>query len=191
LDHISDGVFDGCLYLESVVLPATVKVIGATCFAGCRTLANSPFPVNSEIVRIGEMAFMGCESLKSLYLPSSVEFVGDSCFNRCDLLSKLAFVLPSHLRELLDVPCRLPGPVDIPDSVEVLGLSDWSDLRREQVFNFGSQSKLREIRVRRDRLSIAVRHFSEDPPPYDQSFLQVSTRSLKVFRMKLEFEATR
>jgi hypothetical protein len=50
---------------------------------------------------------------------------------------------------------------------------------RDQVLRFGMQSRLSELRVQTPKPGSTV---------YGRSFLHVSTRSLKVFRSKLEFE---
>jgi hypothetical protein len=137
--------------LERIIIPSTVKTIGGRCFSSCKRLQNVSLPVDSELVRIEEAAFQFCCSLRSLFLASSVEFVGARCFGRCHWFSSLAFGSPSHLRELLDLPCGLSGFISIPDSVEILGL--FGSLRlsvrglRSQVLIFGAESRLSEIRT--------------------------------------------
>jgi hypothetical protein len=176
LRRVSKFAFCACASLESIAVPSTVTEIGTSCLFGCEKLQNLTFPVDSELVRIEDNALARCHSLESLFLPSSVEFVGVDCFDGCKALSSLTFGLPSHLRELLDIPSPLEGFVRIPDSVEVL--CAFGTLRRQsvQVLIFGDESSLNEvIRVTPDH---SRRHLS---------FLRVSSRSLKRFRMNLEF----
>jgi hypothetical protein len=139
--------------------------------------------VDSEIVRIGDGAFQNCWALRSLFLPSSVEFVGEGCFGGCNELSSLTFGSPSHLRELLDLPRSLSGFIGIPDSVEPLGIFGRLRGVQTQVLSFGVESKLNETRTAKltafdTRFDSRVR----------RSLLVVSSRILKVFRTKLEFE---
>jgi hypothetical protein len=177
LDRLPDQTFCGCVCLKSIILPATVKVIGARCFDLCQNLENSPLPADSGVVRIGQQAFSNCHFLSSLFLPSSVEFVGEHCFDGCGSLSKLTFASPSHLRELLDLPARLSGLVAIPDSVEILRIyKRWEDRFRDTVLTFGAELRLTQFRV-----------VSEDSLPC-RLLVRVSARSLKLFRINLEFE---
>jgi hypothetical protein len=182
LNCIPDWAFAHCSELESIIIPSTVKTIGAHSFSHCHKLAHSPLPVDSEVVRIEQMAFESCCSLESLALPSSVEFVGEACFEGCDSFSNLTFGSPSRLLELLAIPQLLSGFVCIPDSVEILGSFGTSNYSSDyvQVLSFGVDSKLSAIRIRTE----------EDGDLFFcyRSFLQVSTRSLKSFRMNLEFE---
>jgi hypothetical protein len=151
----------------------------------CHRLANVFLAVDSEIVRIGDGAFWNCLALRSLFLPSSVEFVGKGCFAGCIGLSSLTFGSPSHLRELLDLPRSLSGFISIPDSVETLVL--FGRLRRiqTQVLSFGVESRLNEVR----KATVKTFHNPINSLLVRRSFLVVSSRSLKAFRMKLEFEA--
>jgi hypothetical protein len=178
LDQIHDEAFCNCPSLESIVLPPSVRKLGCHSFAKCRKLATSPLPFDSELVTICAFAFDACLSLRSIFLPSSVEFVGAQCFRGCHSLLSLTFSSPSHLQKLLDLPPNLSGFVSIPDSVEVLLLPGDLDAAPKWILTFGPQSSLREI----------VKPKPRSRP--SRSFLQVSTRSLKVFRRTLEWEGT-
>jgi hypothetical protein len=182
LKCIPDSAFTECHLLESITVPSTVTTLGGSCFSGCYKLAHSPMPIDSEVVRIENLAFSGCSSLTSLFLPSSVQFVGPGCFEGCRALLAVTFGSPSNLRELLDFPPLLSGFAAIPDSVESLALSGISQYERahrspERALTFGIDSRLSEVR---ERSSLWYK-----PSP---SFLHISTRSLKLLRMKSEFK---
>jgi hypothetical protein len=179
LKCISDHAFVLCAALESIVLPSSVKIIEAGCFFGCRKLVVSPLPVDSEVVRIERIAFSGCGSLRSMILPPSVAFVGEFCFRECSALSSLTFASPSHLRELLDLPPQLPVFLSIPDSVEILSFQSAPPPLHDRTLIFGPDSRLTEIRAKRSPRSSRWR-----------SFVQFSSRSLKAFRIDLEFRPT-
>jgi hypothetical protein len=136
----------------------------------------------SELARIENNAFEGCCVLTSMFLPSSVEFVGESCFENCVSLSSLRFGSPSHLRELLDLPRPLSGVIDIPDSVETLGLFGSFREQANQVLRFGVDSRLNQIKAAKVK-------DARDTSLVRRSLLLVSTRSVKMMRMNLEFEA--
>jgi hypothetical protein len=179
LNHIPLGAFDCCHLLQSVVFPPSVKTLGPECLSNCPKLVDSPLPINSEVVRIGKLAFACCSSLNSMVIPSSVEYVGSHCFNQCASLHALTFSSPSHLRDLLDLPAGLYGFVSIPDSVEVLSLCPYSPPGSELTLQFGRNSRLAEV--------MRSQVFCLDGSG-STAFLQVSTRSLKMFRKNLEFE---
>jgi hypothetical protein len=149
------------------------------------------FQAGSKLVRIEQEAFSGCSSLKRLCLPSSLEYVGANCFEGCRSMSTLEFAMPSHLRELMDLPQRWRRLGEIPDSVEILGLARWDmdlgwrdhmdlapvfgiSIPRQRTgryaLNFGRESMLKQVITGTRR-----------------SFLRLSSRNLKLFRSDLEF----
>jgi hypothetical protein len=88
----------------------------------------------------------------------------------------LLFVPVTQLRELLDLPPRLVGVQDIPDSVEVLCLSSIFQRPCFRAVKFGRESRLVEIKRPSAEITSARR-----------CFLGVSSASLKVLRLNLEF----
>jgi hypothetical protein len=210
LGSIPMEAFFACSALESIVLPSSVKTLGVRCFCRCLKLVNSPLPVDSEVVRIEPGAFWNCSLLTSVFLPSSIEFIGEQCFQDCDSLSILTFGLPSHLRELLDLPPNLLCFVSIPDSVEVLSVGaaggTWfgPDLFSCGPGPAGSVGRLsgpdsgqglsgrssgRTLSFGRDsRLAdFEAGSNARGRRLGDRTFVQFSSGWLKRFRMKLEF----
>jgi hypothetical protein len=177
LDRVPRRAFRSCPSLESIILPPCTKILEASCFGACNRLAESPFPADSEVVRIDQSAFSACWSLKSMRLPSLTEFVGELCFCYCDALLDFTFPAPSRIRELLDLPPQLGGFIAIPDSVEILSFHRSGRYLPSRTLRFGRESRLRELRA------IGIQDYMAT-----RSFVQVSSRSLKLFRAKLEFE---
>jgi hypothetical protein len=174
LTSIGFGVFGNCSVLKAIAVPATVQVIQKNAFEDCADLEAVTFTDDSKLVRIESKAFSGCCALSALALPPLVEFVGRNCFSYCASLSNLTLSL--RIRELLDLPCCWNGWRAIPDSVERLGFSREASDPRESVFIFGRESRLVKVIAR-----------SSERGKSCQSFVQVSTRSLKVFRSRMEF----
>jgi predicted esterase len=73
--EIPDSAFAGCTNLESVVLPASCKVVGTNAFAGCVKLAAFS---GAEVVTVGADAFRGCVALGTV--PPSVTNCGAYAF---------------------------------------------------------------------------------------------------------------
>jgi hypothetical protein len=183
LNSIPKHGFSSCECLQSIVLPPSVKILDDCCFLRCVKLVDSPLPLESEVVRIGPCAFGCCSSLTSMVLPSTLEYVGAWCFRNCNSLHGLTFSSPSKLRELLTLPPALFGFVPIPASVEVLAVSPLWRRGEERGLTFGDDSRLAKITREQD--------YRQHPPGHVTvyaAFLQVSARSLKLFRQNLEFE---
>ena len=66
---ISEGTFEGCSSLSSVVIQEGVREIGYRTFAKCLRLLALSFP--ASVMTIGDEAFYGCRSLQK------IEFLGD------------------------------------------------------------------------------------------------------------------
>ena len=62
LTEISDYAFAGCIFLQEVKIPSTVKKIGKYAFYNCSNLTKIEIPKSIE--EIAENAFEGCTSLK-------------------------------------------------------------------------------------------------------------------------------
>jgi hypothetical protein len=62
LTEISDYAFSGCVYLQEVKIPDSVKKIGKYAFYNCSNLTKIEIPKSIE--EIAENAFEGCPSLK-------------------------------------------------------------------------------------------------------------------------------
>ena len=73
-------------YIESVSIPASVKVIGDTAFAGCEHLKEVLIADKSQLEQIGASAFYLCPSLESIRIPASLKEIGTGAFSECDSL---------------------------------------------------------------------------------------------------------
>lgn len=80
---IGKNAFKACPSLETVVLPTSVKSIGANAFAGCAYLWCFTVPEDGALKSIEKEAFANCTALSSFTLPSGVESIGVSAFYGC------------------------------------------------------------------------------------------------------------
>ena len=73
---IPDGCFQYFDGLEEVVLPASLKEIGASAFADCTRLRDPVLPEGTSV--IGDGAFQGDFSIRRLVLPASLTRIGEN-----------------------------------------------------------------------------------------------------------------
>ena len=148
---IGDRAFSGCSKMQLVVMPETVREIGAYAFYGCSGMKGK-VSIGANVVRIGASAFYGCSALTEvLFRARDCEYMGGSVsmtvFGNCRSLRKVtvdedvrripdyafcgvdaisdSLVLPSSLayvgKYAFAYCSSLGGGVTIPDGVESIG----------------------------------------------------------------------
>ena len=112
--------------LATVVLPSTLKKIGASAFEECSLLSNFVMPEN--VISIGNRAFYSCSSLIEMVLPDSVKAIGNETFKGCSSLKSVEFP-----KELLTIGanafdgCRSLEVVKLPPTVTALSDNAFSN----------------------------------------------------------------
>ena len=86
--EIGDSAFEGCVGIESVVLPETVERIGWNAFKECTALERVTIPDGVKL--IDSYAFELCSALESVKIPGSVEAVEAGAFRYCTALRSLS-----------------------------------------------------------------------------------------------------
>ncbi len=97
---LAEYSFAGCTELVDVVLPDSLKYIGAGAFSGCTNLVNPILPEN--LTSIGNRAFYGCSNIGRIEIPDSIETIDTEAFYNCNNLKKI--FLPTHTIQLGDYP---------------------------------------------------------------------------------------
>lgn len=112
------------VYLEpketKVIIPDTVKEIGAYAFSNCSTLMEVEIP--ESVKQIGMGAFYSCCGLKSVYIPDTVTSISNSAFYKCNNLVEVR--LPSTLKKIEEQTfhnCFNLKKINIPDTIETIG----------------------------------------------------------------------
>ena len=85
--EIANGAFSECKFLENVIIPEGVKLIGNDAFSGCSALKNMTIP--KGVINIGDSVFSGCSSLESVIIPEGVRTIGNSIFKGCSSLKSI------------------------------------------------------------------------------------------------------
>ena len=82
---IADFAFKGCKKLKEIILPSTLKKIGACAFEGC-PIKNITIPKSVKSIEPG--AFAG-SSIKSITIPKTVKKLGEGVFGNCKKLESI------------------------------------------------------------------------------------------------------
>ena len=117
---ISDGAFQNCTGITSIVIPDSVISIGGSTFSGCTSLAEIVIP--DSVTSIGGYAFSYCTSLTEIVIPDSVTTIGKSAFSGCTSLSKVD--LPKKLTTIEAYTfsgCSSLESIVIPEGVTAIG----------------------------------------------------------------------
>lgn len=95
--EIADRAFEKCTDLKAVIIPKSVKRIGAYAFheSYLETLI-----IEDGVEVIGERAFSFCRFLSNIYLGSSIKILENGAFQRCANISTV--LLPKETEELYD-----------------------------------------------------------------------------------------
>lgn len=90
INTIVDCAFAGCLILESVTYPLSLRNIKDWTHAGNISLKNVSF--SPGINQIGEMVFANCYAIQSIFIPETVSKVGFSIFKDCTNMTSIYFL---------------------------------------------------------------------------------------------------
>ena len=113
---VESAIFRNTTALKSIVLPDSVKVIGANLFENS---GIESIQLSASLTAISEYAFTGCKNLKSLVVPDSVVAIYDYAFYDCAALTDVA--LGSKVESLgtaIFVNCTSLESLSIPASVK-------------------------------------------------------------------------
>ena len=78
LSAITENMFSGCSSLTGVVLPNTIKTIGASAFNACGQMTG--ITLSSGLTRIDDNAFRYCAYLRGIDIPATIERIGAFSF---------------------------------------------------------------------------------------------------------------
>ena len=83
VEYIRNRSFSDCKNLESIIIPKSVKSIGAKAFLNCLLIESFSLP--PLIKSINEFTFCGCMELKSFIIPEDISlcFIGVQAFAYC------------------------------------------------------------------------------------------------------------
>jgi uncharacterized repeat protein (TIGR02543 family) len=136
---ISENLVSGMSTVETITIPASVRIIPASAFAGTKainqakasedgcfyidghlikvvdpTKLGADFQMRVGVYSIAENAFANCPNLRSVYVSSTVIGIHKNAFNGADGLEKIYFAgLPAVWNNVVDRDFALPSGVEI------------------------------------------------------------------------------
>lgn len=81
-ETVYPDAFCGCICLEKVTIPPTVRLIGMGAFSICTSLKSVDIP--DSVTEIGKLAFAYCDELEDVSILDSVTEIGDGAFDECE-----------------------------------------------------------------------------------------------------------
>ena len=147
VEEIAAGAFDGCKMIKKILLPDSVKRVGPKAFFGMSNLNKVVLP--SQLEEISEEAFAACNKLRDITWPKNLKKIGNDAFSRCgfsqitipDGVHTIGDYAFEAVREETYFGKRLPSglvtleKVSLPRTVEKIGKSAFSGVRRIEVFD--------------------------------------------------------
>lgn len=118
--YIGANAFNTIRTLKRVVFGSSVETVGAKAFYGCDALTDVVF--NDGLKTIGARAFYGCGKLETIVLPSGLERIDNYAFYRCTGLKKITF--GENVQQIGDFAfygCSALELLDLPSSVTSIG----------------------------------------------------------------------
>ena len=116
---IDDYALVGFSSLTKLIIPDSVKSIGAYAFKDCENLVEVTIP--DSVTDIGENAFENCKQLNEINLPSSVTNISENEFLNCGNLQKVTIsgqITNIGVRAFGN--CKKLTEINIPDSVTII-----------------------------------------------------------------------
>lgn len=89
VSEIGDHTFANNTFIETVIIPDGVRIIGKQAFFRCSSLQSIHLP--EGVTEIGDQCFGGCSRLDEIIVPQSLETVGEMAFLGCFTLREITF----------------------------------------------------------------------------------------------------
>jgi hypothetical protein len=148
LTQIGAFACSSCLSLRSICIPASVELLGDSCFNSCGSLAQFTFEPGSRLAQIGTCAFAHCSALTSICIPVQVETIPAACFHSAKSLAELSFEEGSKLTRICSTAlktCYSLRLIRVPVHLEVLDLSVFAGCKYLSQLIFEHPSQLRQL----------------------------------------------
>lgn len=176
------NTFSNMPFLESVILPDTIKEIRGQAFKNCRSLVSVNIP--NELEYLGGGAFFNATKLKEIELPDTLTFLGGEAFYGATTLEYIK--LSNNLTEIRGETfeyCESLKSIVIPDKVKRIGgHAFYGDTNLSEVI-ISDKSSLEEIGSSAFRRCDSLYNISIPSRTYvnERAFKESPTKITKVY----------
>ena len=119
ITSIADGAFKNNTKVKQIVLPNTVKTIGAEAFYNCSSLESINVP--EGLTRIEDRTFYQCTKLASFAFPSTLKYIGSQAFMYCKALETVTLNEGlTQMRSEAFMSCMALQTLSLPGTLEVI-----------------------------------------------------------------------
>ena len=118
--EIASSAFANCSTLTSITFGKYIAHIGSQAFYFCTLLQSVSFPIDSNLISIGDSAFASC-AFNQIDLPNTVASIGGGAFQGCSSLATIN--IPPLVTSISPYTFFLSGltSIIIPDTVTSIG----------------------------------------------------------------------
>lgn len=120
IESIGPRAFQGCIGLQEIAVPNSVKEMGTRCFYKCSGLKQ--VKIGTKLESIQPYSFYDCVSLESIAVPGNVRSIGKYAFRGCTALEQVT--LEEGVERVDDyafVRCESVNTLVLADSVAHIG----------------------------------------------------------------------
>ncbi|MDA0848436.1 MAG: leucine-rich repeat domain-containing protein [Verrucomicrobia bacterium] len=107
--------------ITSVVIPSSIKTIGASAFQNAHSLTTVTFAPDSQLTTLEDSSFRKCTSLTSIELPDSLTEIKGYTFLECTSLTSIE--LPDSITEIGEgtfILCNSLTSIELPDPLTTI-----------------------------------------------------------------------
>lgn len=134
------GVFEGCIDLQEVIIPAGCGTIGYCAFG--RTYSLNKLELPRTITNIDQLAFFGC-GLEKFVFPPSVASVSERLFDGSgDLVEVQLHDAIDTIEACAFSRCKKLRKINIPDSVRSIGTRAFAECPELKEIHIPSSTKI-------------------------------------------------
>ena len=111
---VGERAFENCIYVKSIILPATVTEIGECAFRHCWSLEN--FVIPPQVTHLKANVFQACEKMEEFVIPKAVNKIDSLAFYECYGLKRVVFEEVSGWTAMVDTGTGSTIPVSLAKS---------------------------------------------------------------------------
>lgn len=112
-----------CLLIRSLEIPASVRDLGAYCFARCDSL-KEPVALPEGLEAVPEGCFYFCQYMTGITIPASVKMLGEKAFKDCNSMTGAPLIIPEGVTEIPDYcfsGCMAVHEFKLPSTLRSIG----------------------------------------------------------------------